>query len=293
MERTNVPIQMCDWWLDAVCGDQWNVILTNDGKAAYSYFKKSKKGASIIEHPALTTYTGFWAEHQRLESYQINELISKMPKPSMLIQKMHFMLEGINIIQEKGFKQTSRYTHTVDLSKPVDDIYQSFKGSLKTDIKKAILELHVEETDDVTLAYDLISKSFARQSLQTPFSFKLFERLDLSLKNHNARKILIAVDKENNYQACVYIALYQGMASYIIGGADPVYRGTKPQSLLLWEAIKLAKNSNCHSFDFTGSVMPGVENFFTAFNAEKRLIPVIYKAKNRFFELYMNWKNFV
>ncbi len=293
MERTSTPVQMCDWWLDAVCGDQWNVILTNDETAAYSYFIKTKKGARIVEHPALTTYAGFWAEKQNLEANQIDELIRKMPKPSMLIQKMHFQLGGVNLLQEKGFKQTSRYTHTVDLSKSIDDIFQSFKGSLKTDVKKASVELHVEETDDLELTYELISKSFKRQSLHTPFSFDLFKRLDQALNARNARKILIAVDQNKNSQACVYLSIYQGMTSYIIGGADPLYRNTNPQSLLLFEAIKLAKNSNCHCFDFTGSVMSGVEKFFTAFNAEKKLIPVIYQAKNRFFEMYMNWKNFV
>jgi hypothetical protein len=42
--------------------------------------------------------------------------------------------------------------------------------------------------------------------------------------------------------------------------------------LLLWEGIQLASNYKCHTFDFEGSMIPGVERFFRSFGGE----PVVY-----------------
>jgi len=294
VEENAVPAQLCDWWMDAVCGEnQWNVIMSDDASAAYVYYKKKKYGSSIIEHPSLTTYSGFWVRDKVLQESHLIEFSNKIPRAGISIQKLHFQLKGLHNIHQLGYKQTSRYTHLIQLEKSLEDIFNSFKPNLKSIINKAETQLEIEDSEDLSLAYELISDSFKRQSLSAPFSFALFNQLDQALHKRKARKILIARDKNGNPLACVYIVLYNQIASYLIGGANPKYKSSNAQSLLLWNAIGIAKSSECLLFDFTGSVMPGIEKFFMAFNGQKTIVPVIYKAKNRFLEMYMNWKNFV
>jgi len=63
----------------------------------------------------------------------------------------------------------------------------------------------------------------------------------------------------------------------IYWGADPRLRSSGAQSLLFWEAIKLASEKNL-KFDFEGSMIEPIERVFRAFGATQVPYLQLYSA---------------
>jgi lipid II:glycine glycyltransferase (peptidoglycan interpeptide bridge formation enzyme) len=66
---------------------------------------------------------------------------------------------------------------------------------------------------------------------------------------------------------------------YLFGGMDEAYGDSGAKSLLFWKAINMASEKNL-TFNFEGSMIPGVERFFRSFGGE--LTPVYYIYKRKF-----------
>ena len=73
-------------------------------------------------------------------------------------------------------------------------------------------------------------------------------------------------DKAGNLHAAAFVVWQNSSAYYIAGGGDPALRSSGAQSLVLWEAIKHVSQYT-DTFDFEGSMLPGVERFFREFGA--------------------------
>jgi len=55
---------------------------------------------------------------------------------------------------------------------------------------------------------------------------------------------------------------------YMFGGSNPKFRNSQSLSLLMWNAIQLGISQN-KSFDFEGSMIQPIENFFRSFGANQ------------------------
>ena len=54
---------------------------------------------------------------------------------------------------------------------------------------------------------------------------------------------------------------------------------------LLWHAIKHAKTLGCTTFDFEGSMDPGVERFFRTFGATRKMYLQLTKNTSKVWKL--------
>ena len=66
--------------------------------------------------------------------------------------------------------------------------------------------------------------------------------------------------------AVAYVVWDGNAAYYLLGGADPALRTSGASSLLLWEALRRARDVT-DVFDFEGSMLAPVERFFRGFGA--------------------------
>src|SRR2546428_10500807 len=67
-----IPLFSKDWWLDTVCGDNWDVlIIESQGKiiATWPIYIKKKLGFTAISQPPLTSYLGIWINYPDDLSY--------------------------------------------------------------------------------------------------------------------------------------------------------------------------------------------------------------------------------
>ena len=290
--KTAVPIYFHPEWLNAVCGNNW-MALTYKNKSdkveaimplPFRYFL----GKLVISMPKQTQYLGIWfAKKDDLLCHKnysrqreiINYFIKLIPKFSMF--KIRFSPEFINAqpFIWGGFKQTNQYSYFLKNIKDHKLLFKSFKGSVRSNIRKAEGIVDIVEVDDIKTFYHINSLSFKRQNMDIKYSFELVEKIDNYLKSINRRKILFAKDKDDNIHAVLYLLIDNNAAYYLWGGANPDLRSSNAQNYLLWEAIKLA-SKEVDVFDFEGSMIKNVALVYENFNAQ--IIPYsrIYKANN-------------
>lgn len=290
--KERVPIYFHPEWLDAVCGNLWTALVyknkVNKVEAIMPLPYKKKFGKIIFTMPKQTQFLGIWFDmdvdvlhHKRYSKEQeiIDDFILRIPK--FLLFKLRFSPKFINsqAFQWQGFKQTNQYSYALENIKDHEQLFKSFKGNVRTDIRKAEKNITIEETDDIKTFYEINSLSFKRQKMDIKYSFELVKNVDEYLRKIDRRKILLAKDKEGNIHAVLYMIFDHDTAYYLWGGADPDLRSSNAQNYLLWEAIKIA-SKRVNVFDFEGSMIKNVAMVYRKFNP--KVIPYyrIFKTSN-------------
>lgn len=279
-QEESIPIFSRAWWLDAVCGDAWDVcIVEKDGRvvAAMPYhFRRNRIGLLQITHPPETQTLGPWlrkseakyAKRLGREKDLLNALIDQLPDFAHFHQNWHYANTNWLPFYWNGFQQTTRYTYRLCGLADLDAVWKGFRENIRSDIRKAVnrfkLTVRTDFTIDEFLALNV--QTFKRQGLKLPYSKAFIRKLDMACVNHNARKIFIAEDEQGRHHAGVYIIWEEQSAYYLMGGGDPDLRASGATSLCMWEAIQFAATvTRC--FDFEGSMIEPVERFCRAFGA--------------------------
>ncbi len=154
-------------------------------------------------------------------------------------------------------KENTKSSIEINLEESDEDIFKRFRENNKRNIKKAIKSgLKVELVNgsaeltsfiDVYLKMckvrDLDDKGLSPQKIIEIYSY---------LVNNKKGQILLAKDKDDNILGGVII-VYQGISvRYFLGASDPDRRDLPVLHLVIYEAIKQAKNNNFKFFDFWG-----------------------------------------
>ncbi len=272
-EEPELPVFHRSEWLDAVCGGRsnWDVVLlekNNEIIASLPLFYKKKK---IIGQPPLTPYLGPYIKFPegqksvtkyRYEREVLEALVGKIPDFNYL--KMNFLPERTNWLPFywNGFNETSHYTFLLNMNKQLS--LDEMKGSIRRQIKKASKSVQVEFSDDIDSFYQVNKLSFERQKMNIPYNLDFLKRLDQAIQDQ--RTILFGKDDQENIHAAIYILWDYHRAYYLMGGLNPDFQNSGAKPLLFWEAIKYV-SSFVSEFDFEGSMIRSIENFFSSFGA--------------------------
>ncbi|MGB9707243.1 MAG: lipid II:glycine glycyltransferase FemX, partial [Microgenomates group bacterium] len=150
-----------------------------------------------------------------------------------------------------------KWTQILDLTKSEDELLRN---------------MHYKTRYNIRLAQ---KKRVRVKEMSNDESFKIFSRLYFETCKrqhyfgHNLRyhqivwqnlkekisRILIAFYK-NEPLAAYQIWIYNDIAYYVYGGSSEKYRNLMGANLLMWEAIKMAKNKGAKKFDMWGSLPP-------------------------------------
>jgi len=284
-----LPVFHQPYWLDAVCGNEatWQVVGVRRGEDIVAtmplYFKKK----DVIGQPPLTPYLGAYIKFpegqkpltkHRYEQEVLTELISNIPPFRHL--KFNLLPERTNWLPFywNHFNQTTRYTYLLHDLNPAW-LFDQLKGSLRRQIRKAANSIKVEFSDDIELFHKINRFTFNRKQMAIPYSLGFLKRLDEAVKPQ--RVIMFGKDADGNIHAGLYLIWDENRAYYMMGGINPDYQNSGANPFLFWEAIKYAA-SFVQQFDFEGSMIPSVENFFASFSAEQTPYFTIFKDNRSF-----------
>lgn len=280
LEDTTIPIFSKDWWMDATCGDEWDVLLVErDNKivASMPIYIKKKFGIPYITHPKLTQTQGLHIQYPENQPYTrrlwfekevMNEAIEQLEarKVAYFQQNFHYSFQNWQPFYWKGFNQTTRYTSVFsDLSNP-EELFSAFSRNTRRKINKASRSAIVKETEDLELFHHLLTRVYDRQGKQTNTSFEYIQRLDNACKEHDSRVMLAAQDSKGMEHSIVYIVWDAESAYLLMSGTEPKTRTNDYKTLLVWEAIKFASKVT-KKFDFEGSMMENVAEYNRSFGA--------------------------
>ena len=300
-DNDKLPLFLCPYWLNVVCGDQWNVAISyaKDGSIMGVLPYAEPKGIlRISKMPKQTQFLGPWIVYPpanpkkglevknsiSMENKVMLDLIKKLPKYSFFRQKFSYRITNWLSFYWENFEQTTHYTYHLSLDQDEQKIFDGFRSNIRGDIRKAKKNVIVGSDLSLKAFYEVNKKTFSRQSLSIPYCESFVKDIDVEMVDRDQRKIFYAKDSDGNIHSAIYIVWDKDTCYYLWGGGDPTYRSSGATSLLLWEAIKFSKEKGLKIFDFEGSMIQPVERFVRSFGAAQTPYFVITK-KSRLMKL--------
>ncbi len=267
------------WWLDLLCGDDWDVCLVERDShviACMPFYIKKRYALKLLSQPILTQHLGPWfkpstakyckslAQKKKL----MQSLISQLPDYDFFSQNWHYSQTNWLPFYWQGFKQTTRYTYVLENLGCLEKVWQEFQENIRGDIRKAEgkFGLTVVTDLDIDIFLELNKKTFSRQGISSPYPFDQVRKVIIKAVEREQCKWFVAQDSEGRNHAGVLIIWDESSAYYLMGGGDPTLRNSGATSLCMWEAIKFASTVT-NKFDFEGSMIEPVERFFRGFGA--------------------------
>jgi hypothetical protein len=170
---------------------------------------------------------------------------------------IEYKLNKLYKIRYRFNNDNTKSSIEIDLENSLEKIYNNFRKGHKSDIKKAQkLGLTVENVSDKA-QLDTFYKIYLKMCKSRNISEgELLEDKIFDFCNHlvdNNRGNILIVRDNNGLVLGGAIIVYQGISvRYFRGAADPDKRDLPISHIVLYEAIKRAKNDNFRYFDFWG-----------------------------------------
>lgn len=269
-----------------MCGAElWEVLLYENDKgkikAAMPIHIPCK---GVIAMPPFTQSMGIWfkpakksgAESRKrtITEYFINQL---PPAKSFLVNFLpHFT--DCPPFYLAGYTQATRYNYILPLTSS-EQLWKNLSENIRRNIQKAHKKFHITIKKDVPVDVFLRLNAmiYARQKKKTPSPWVLKNVIEQALKRQQGA-IWGAYDAENNLHAAVFVVWQSDRAYYIAAGVDTRFRHSGAQTAALWQAIQEV-SVQAKTFDFCGSMIPGIAHFFQQFGATQTPYFAISKGK--------------
>jgi len=280
---TNSP-QGCifcrSWWLDAVCPNQYEILLLRKGPrivAGLPMRRSRRLGLNAIHMPPLTQTLGVLLAPLASASYQKNisaemdilrVLVKAIPKFDYFSVQFHYNFTNWLPFYWAGFKQTTCYSYALEDLSDLKNVFAGFAHSKRKNIKKA--EGLVEVREDLPPAdfYANHVLTLGKQGSRVIYSSTLFHSLYEAAQKRDAGKTWYAVDKDGHMHAAIFVVFDPKSAYFLISSIDPDYRNSGAATLLVKRALEYLAHLT-RRFDFEGSMIEGVEKSFRRFGAKQ------------------------
>ncbi len=263
----------CTEWDVALVADKGNIL------AVWPYCAERKAGLTLLRNPLLTPYLGpyfllpeYGSEAKRLnkEDKIYKAFWEQLPRWDFFEVQC---LPGYNNFlpfHHRGFTHTQRITYRINLTLPTDEIWNGIDAAKKKHIKNAAEELTINEGNaDIDAFYNLHKETITGKGGKYPYTKSYFTKLIKTCRTKNAGLLLQAAHT-NAATAAILFAVYDADTMYLLLSAtDKTALHNGAVSLLIWEAIKRAKDMGLKVFDFEGSMDKGIEVFFRSFGGTR------------------------
>lgn len=289
------PVQLFaqDWWLDAVAGGNWDVVLAERGgevHAALPYVSGRRLGMPVARMPQMTRSLGPWfrdvggTEAARIgrEEELTGELLAQLPALAQFRQNFSPAVTNGLPWYWRGYVLETRYTYVVDPGRSEEVLWDGLSHATRKNVRKARDRhgLRVEASEDFDAFLALHRMVFARQGKSAPVADTLLRRIDAAAADRGQRRITVARDPDGRIHAAAYIVRDANAAYYLMSGSDPELRQSGALALLLWEAVRDASAAGL-VFDFEGSMIPAIEHFFRGFGARQTPYHFVWRTDSR------------
>lgn len=286
-------------WLDQVCGvDNWDACISFDkggrviGMMPFCY--RQYLGQLVIRMPKLTPFLDIWinypegmvkaAYRNAFRRSVLKKLIEQIPECIYFSQHYSYSLTDWLPFYWEDYRQTTLYSFYIPGACSHDLLFEQLKPQVRNKVRIAKRHLKVLESENIETFYELNSRSFIRQGLTIPYSYTLFKQVAAFLQMKYRHSIYFSQDSKGGISAGLFIVHDHSTDYCLASGHDRENAVPGAVQFLLWQAIKKALQDG-RSFDFEGSMIPGVAKMFSGFGAEQRPYHKIYKGQNKFMQI--------
>lgn len=152
--------------------------------------------------------------------------------------------------------------------------------NIRRNITKARDKYHITVKKGISIEEFLLiqAQTFKRQQITNKEDMEVLIKLINICRKRDQGDLWGGYDEQGRLHAVAFIVWQESSAWYLAGGGNPTLRESGAHSLILWEAIRYVSQYT-DTFDFEGSMIPGVERFFREFGAIQTPFFTITKGK--------------
>ncbi|MDW3649782.1 MAG: GNAT family N-acetyltransferase [Bacteroidia bacterium] len=281
--------------------EDWEAFIVEEKgewKALMPFIINKKGPFRFMPQAPLTQHWGVFFEDSDLKSYQ------KLSKQGKIIERICAEIEEIELFDFNlapdfpyalpfhwhGFELKTRFTYQLDLTKDLEQLEVNLESSHKRQIRKAKKHgLEIRWKQDFGQLEILFQQNLdAGNDLSggDPRILPLVRKLHSYLETSNQGYIHTVYDAENTPLASGFFAHLNDKMYYLIGAQYPKAQSSGAMTYLMWESILKGKEEGIHTFDFEGSMIAGIEQFFRKFGSKP--VPYLQLYKNNL-PLWAKW----
>ena len=295
-EQHDIPLFAKHWWLDIICKD-WDVAIANNGNkvsGTWAYPVERKLSMTMSRTPPLTPYLGPTvvfpgdmkkSKYDNFEHEVIDSLLAQLPAFKVWETAATPGLKQAGIFRNKSYDVSVRQTFLIDLQEHEEaTMLANMHEDSRRNITKAEKEISIaDEPQAITELYNFQKATLDRKEVMIPYSLEEIQSLYKACKLRGCTALWVA-RKEEEIQAILWNMWDKTRSYYLVGAKNPAVKDKRAMTALIWHAVKHCKNLGKATFDFEGSMIPGVERFFRTFGTRRELYLVISKNKS------LRWK---
>lgn len=290
------PLFMRPAWLDVVC-PAWDAAIAYNGDSVsgiWAFPQETKWGVTLLRTPPMTPYLGpvvFYpadlkeTRKERFEYETIQSLLSQIPDAAVWHLAMAPGNRQPGLFRQHGLTCGVQQTFRLNLREGEEKLLAQMRESTRKNIRQAESEYTIQraeaQMDDLFAFHRETLRAKGRRAT-CPLA-KLKE-MQAALEKMGA-SALWSARAGNGIDAVIWQVWDCDTSYYLMGGQNPAGQGYRAMTLLLWHAIKFARQNGQAIFDFEGSMDAGVERFFSNFGGNKELYLVLKKNRSWLWQL--------
>ena len=259
----NSRIYALSWYLDEVTKHDWEILVLNDYKAVMPLpFKRVKRKflKRMITQPFFCQQLGIFSLTE-LDTVAFTLFTTQFFKFSIF--NYHFNAFNTKALS-KGDNLKSNVNFELNLNKSYDELSKNYSKNLKRNIKKATKE-NLTITDKVTISDFILMKDNTKKHQIKKQQYTVMTNL---LKVIQAKKMgsFYAVKHDDEFIAIAFFTKTSTRLVHLFSTSTT--RGKEMGAIpFLFDTI-IKENANTNRiFDFEGSMIKGVAQFFKSFGA--------------------------
>jgi hypothetical protein len=241
------------------------------------YYKKwgmkfvfSQPPRSLIPYLGFLMNPGYYSLRQRDKETCLNQVVEEITKEIEVISPNYTYISFSPQIQDirpfiwRGFDTQIQYTYTIDVTLPLESIWNGFNKSTKKDIRSA--EKHpivLQETKDTTTFLSIMQDRYRQQGLNFPL-FGLDYLNDILTQFPENLKMFFLYDNDTVINLGTFFD-YNARKLLWIGGVS-IDKTIPSNEFLVWDLIKKAQSEGIKTLDFGGADTERLCFFKSKFN---------------------------
>ena len=256
------------WWLGLTCGPAgWTALSHRDlqtgTRMALPVHVCRIRGMKALVTPPLTQWVDVLAESPDPSPWT-DAFIAGIPRLPIIDVQVSGMPEGT--FSTHGIRAALRYSYILPASPDIAAVRAGYSEGLRRNLREARSAYAVEATDDAGILLAMMRSSYAQQNVAPPpGTDDVIPRVMTALATRGQGRCLVARDGKD-VLAAVLVAWDPVSTYYLAGGRTSRPDAASAHSILLDHAVEDAMVRGT-SFDFEGSMHPGIANFFQSFGA--------------------------
>lgn len=257
------------WWLDLVAPKQWEELFVRDIDDEIIARMPIVKDSKHIWMPRLTQTMGIWMRDELYQDYGaqkkvILDLFGQCSQLRSVQIRLSPRNQYVLPLRWLGYALEPCFTYRLSNLQDSDAIYRNFNKTVKKNIKYAKNKVVISTQANTETLWRLLDKTFSAQKRKNPMSYELIAKIVAFCEENACGRYIEARDPAGNVHSCAYFVYDEQICYYLLGASDSAYRSSGAQSLVIWEGIQFAAK-HTQTFDFEGSMVEGIENFFRQF----------------------------